>query len=177
MILSFSIEILLESCKYWKQLQKVFFLLWKTIVWTLHPLSKYHELPFKVPFKFPLPLHKVKIECMYIVLLKFMFSKKATQIYKIFTIYLIFTTWCQIIGEDFINFCGLLRKNELYSTGFNEWLLLFFQKEEYFAHRLWKIVAALSLSVELSSRREKHLQDSNQTMCEKSDPALFCRKD
>ena len=32
---------------YWKQLQKLFLLLWKTIVWTLCPLSKYHELPFK----------------------------------------------------------------------------------------------------------------------------------
>ena len=47
-------------------------------------------------------------------------SKKAPQIDKIFTVYLTFTTWCQIIGEDFINLCGLLRKNELYPTGFNE---------------------------------------------------------
>ena len=29
----------------------------------------------------------------------------------------------------------------------------FFQGEEYFAHKLWKIVAALSLSMEFSSRR------------------------
>ena len=41
MILSFSIKFLLKSCKYWKQLQKLFVLLWKTIVWTLRPLSKY----------------------------------------------------------------------------------------------------------------------------------------
>ena len=67
-----------------------------------------------------------------------------------------------------INFTQLALMNDFY---------YFFQGEEYFAHRLWKIVAALSLSVEFSSRREKHLQDSNQTMCEKSDPALFCRKD
>ena len=75
--------------------------------------------PSKIPFKFPLPLHKVKIECMYRVLLKLIFSKKATQIDKIFTINLTFTIWCQIINEDFVNFCGLLRKYELYSTGFN----------------------------------------------------------
>ena len=26
-------------------------------------------------------------------------------------------------------------------------------------------------------KERSHLQDSNQTLCEKSDPALFCRKD
>ena len=41
MILSFCIKILLKSCKYWKQLHKVFFQLYKTIVRTLRPLSKY----------------------------------------------------------------------------------------------------------------------------------------
>ena len=45
--------------------------------------------------------------------LKFMFSKKATKIDKIFTVDLTVTTYCQIDGEDFINFCGLLRKREL----------------------------------------------------------------
>ena len=50
--------------------------------------------PSKIPFKFPLPLHKVKIECMYGVLLKLIFSKKATQIDKIFTINLTLTTGC-----------------------------------------------------------------------------------
>ena len=54
----------------------------------------------------------------------------------------------------------------------------FFQGEEYFAHKLWKIVAALSLSTEFSSKGESsHLQYSNQTMSEMSDPALFYRKD
>jgi hypothetical protein len=91
MILSFCIKILLKSCKYWKQLHKVFFPLCKTIVRTLRPLSKY--CPSKVPFKFPLPLHKVKIECMYRVLLKFMFSKKATQIDKIWTL----LNWLQLM--------------------------------------------------------------------------------
>ena len=43
-----------------------------------------------------------------------MFSKKATKIDKIFTIHLTVTTYCQIDGEDFDNFCGLLRKRELY---------------------------------------------------------------
>ena len=54
----------------------------------------------------------------------------------------------------------------------------FFQGAEYFAHKLWKIVAALSLSTDFSSKGESsHLQYSNQTMSEKSDPALFYRKD
>ena len=45
-----------------------------------------------------------------------MFSKKATKINKIFTIDLTVTTYCQIDGEDFVNFCVLLRKLELYLT-------------------------------------------------------------
>ena len=35
MILSFCVKILLKSCKYWKQLQKLLVLLWKTIVHSL----------------------------------------------------------------------------------------------------------------------------------------------
>ena len=46
--------------------------------------------------------------------LKFMFSKKAKKIDKIFTVVLTVSTYCQIDGEDFVNFCGLLRKRELY---------------------------------------------------------------
>ena len=41
------------------------------------------------------------------------FSKKATKIDKIFTVDLTVTTYCQTDGEDFVNFCGLLRKREL----------------------------------------------------------------
>ena len=47
-------------------------------------------------------------------IVKFMFSKKATKIDEMFTIDLI--KCCsirQIDGEDFVNFCGLLRKYEL----------------------------------------------------------------
>ena len=43
-----------------------------------------------------------------------MFSKKATKIDNIFTVDLTLCTMCQIDGEDFVNFCGLLRKHELY---------------------------------------------------------------
>ena len=47
-------------------------------------------------------------------LVKFMFSKKATKNDKTFTIDLTVTsTYRQIDGEDFVNFCGLLRKREL----------------------------------------------------------------
>ena len=44
-----------------------------------------------------------------------MFSKKATKIDEIFTVDLTVTTYCQIDGEDFVNFCGLLIKRELYN--------------------------------------------------------------
>ena len=43
-----------------------------------------------------------------------MLSKKATEIEEIFAVDLTLCNKCQIDGEDFINFCGLLRKHELY---------------------------------------------------------------
>ena len=46
-------------------------------------------------------------------MLKFVFPKKATKFDKIFTIDLTLTAYCQIKVEDFVNFCGLLRKHEL----------------------------------------------------------------
>ena len=45
--------------------------------------------------------------------LKFVFSKQATKIDEIFTVDLTLCSKCQIDGEDFVNFCGLLRKHEL----------------------------------------------------------------
>ena len=49
-----------------------------------------------------------------LLLLKFMFSKKAIKIDEIFTINLTLCSKCQIDGENFVNFCGLLRKHKLY---------------------------------------------------------------
>ena len=49
-------------------------------------------------------------DCLFV---KFVFSKKATKIEGIFTIYSTLRNKCQIDGEDFVNFCGLLRKHEL----------------------------------------------------------------
>ena len=46
--------------------------------------------------------------------LKFMFFKKATKFDEIFTVDLTLCSKCQIDGEDFVNFCGFLRKHELY---------------------------------------------------------------
>jgi hypothetical protein len=46
--------------------------------------------------------------------IKFMFSKKTTKIDEIFTVDLTVRSKCQIDGEDFVKFCGLLRKHELY---------------------------------------------------------------
>ena len=72
---------------------------------------------------------------------------------------------------------NLEKINFTQSTLMNDFYYFFFFLE-YFAHKLWKIVAALSLSTEFSSKGESsHLQYSNQTMSEKSDPALLCRKD
>ena len=50
-------------------------------------------------------------------LVKFIFSKKATKIEKIFTVSLTLCSKCQIVGEDFVKFCGLLRKHKLYLFG------------------------------------------------------------
>ena len=45
-----------------------------------------------------------------------MFFKKVAKFDKIFTVDLTLTTYSQIDGEDFVNFCGLLRKHELYNV-------------------------------------------------------------
>ena len=45
-----------------------------------------------------------------------MFSKKATKMDEIFTVDLTLCGRRQIDAEDFVNFCGLLRKHELYKT-------------------------------------------------------------
>ena len=42
-----------------------------------------------------------------------MFSKKATKIDEIFTVYLTLCSKCQIDGEDLVNFCGLLKTRTL----------------------------------------------------------------
>ena len=46
--------------------------------------------------------------------IKFIFSKKATKIDEIFTGDVTSCSKCQIDGEDFVNFCGVLRKHILY---------------------------------------------------------------
>ena len=48
------------------------------------------------------------------MLIKFTFFEKATKIDKIFTFNLTVCSNHQIDGEDFVNFFGLLRKDELY---------------------------------------------------------------
>ena len=45
-----------------------------------------------------------------------MFFEKATKTDEIFTVNLILCSGYQIDGEDFFNFCGLLRKHELYNS-------------------------------------------------------------
>ena len=58
-----------------------------------------------------------KVSFMY---LKFVFSKKVTKIDEIFTLDLTLTTKCQIADEDFINFCGLLKRHKLYCSIYDE---------------------------------------------------------
>ena len=61
------------------------------------------------------------------MVVKFMLSKKATKIDEIFTVDLTLCSKCQIDGEDFINFCGLLGKHELYTSVFG----IFFTESVY----------------------------------------------
>ena len=50
------------------------------------------------------------------ILIKFMFSQKASKIDEIFTVDLTLCSKRQIDSEDFVNFCGLLRKHKLYQA-------------------------------------------------------------
>ena len=70
--------------------------------------------------------------------LKFVFSRKATKIDKIFTVDLKLCNKCQIDSEDLVKFCGLLRKRELYWKSldlywqsFSESLCLYVDKYVY----------------------------------------------
>ena len=142
-ILSFCIKSLQKSCKYWKQLQKVFVSVVKNqiagVVSTFQELvqlpSLHHELPLKIH---PSNVH--------------------------------FHFWAYIFAWN---------ENRMYVHSVVTQLAPMIDFYHFFREKsLWKIVAALSLSTEFSSKGESsHLQYSNQTMSEKSDPALFCRKD
>ena len=57
---------------------------------------------------------KVRVRSRLEFQVRFMFSMKATKIDEIFTVDLTLCSKCQIDGEDFVNFCGLLSKHELY---------------------------------------------------------------
>ena len=50
----------------------------------------------------------------YYKIIKFIVSRKATKIDKIFTVDLTLCSNCQIDSEEIVIFCGILRKNELY---------------------------------------------------------------
>ena len=45
--------------------------------------------------------------------LKSMLFKKASKIDEIFTVDLTLCSKCQMVGEDFVKFCGLLIKHQL----------------------------------------------------------------
>ena len=55
-----------------------------------------------------------KILCSSLLLFKFRISEKATKFDKIFTVNLTVFSDRQMDGEDFVNFCSLLRQHKLY---------------------------------------------------------------
>ena len=82
---------------------------------------------------FSFPIKNLQIFCKLLLkwhnaekglLLKFVFSKKATKFDEIFTVDLTLTSKCQIDGEEFVNFCALLRKYELYLISTNTSFIL-----------------------------------------------------
>ena len=85
----------------------VYLALLLTFLHILNKLETHNQIIKKI-----LPKKLYRYKMIKTILSKVHVSKKATQIDKIFTVYLTFTTWCQVIGEDFINLCGLLRKHE-----------------------------------------------------------------
>ena len=91
-----------------------------------------------------------------------MFSKKATKIDEIFTVHLKLCSKCQIDGEDFVNFCGLLRKHELYPRIWNSTTNIAIMKgskwsdlawtDEKLQFLTWKISWGFAILVWISSR-------------------------
>ena len=57
---------------------------------------------------------KPQVKIFVVVKMQFVFSKKATKIGEIFTVDLTVYSKCQIDSEDFVKFCSLLEKHELY---------------------------------------------------------------
>ena len=68
-------------------------------------MVKSEILPHKLAYLSMVKKHLYKI--------KFVFSRKATKIDEIFAVDLTLCSKCQIDSEDFVDFCGLLRKHEL----------------------------------------------------------------
>ena len=82
----------------------------------LRPIFGFHRASNGPSYSFDAPC-KALTKCERLnqqSLVKFVFSKNETNFDKIFTDDLTLTPYCQIDGEDFIKFCGLLRKHELY---------------------------------------------------------------
>ena len=81
-------------------------------------INKYTRLAFLEIFSTMLLIFHVTNEkeihhaCNFYVI-KFMFSKKVTKVDEIFTADLILCSKCQMEGEDFVYFCGLIRKHKL----------------------------------------------------------------
>ena len=77
-------------------------------------MNFFHELEAKYGGSNHIMIGKFLASVQLLKGLKFVFCKKATKSDKIFIVDLPLSSKCQIEGEDFVNFCGLLRKPELY---------------------------------------------------------------
>ena len=91
-----------------------------------------------------------------LIKLKFTFSEKATKIGKIFTVNLTVCSNRQIDDEDFVNFCGLLRKYELYQwistfdpvlfpKKFEKWALL--TPPDKAGHQTWRSIILWNMTM------------------------------
>ena len=109
-------------------------------------------------------------------LLKFMFPKKTTNRQNLHCwcdIYLVTVKSMVKILSNFVTFLENMNFSQLAST--NDFYYFF--REKSMLHTSYEKCCSLELVYLWSNpyKERSHLQDSNQTMCDKSDPALFCR--
>ena len=76
-----------------------------------------------------------------------MFYKKATKIDQIFIVDLTLCSNCQIDGENLVNFCGLLRKHELYQSGRKKKTIFYVLINTNFYYKIFKCYNDFLLSI------------------------------
>ena len=111
----FTVVFFLEMCVKWLALGfvKYFTNAWCWLDFVIVMVGLFSSFVKMKKIFFSVKLSRLGYETHY-SLLKSTFSEKATKINKIFTVNLTLYGNRQIDSEDFINFCDLLRKHELY---------------------------------------------------------------